>query len=71
MKDSHAQLSNTKAKHATSLDTLPGNVSKGNNTDNTNLHDLKHIKYRSMNYMTAQTVTYQLLVPVKIPFIYR
>ena len=45
-KDSHAQLRNTNASHVISLDTLPVNVSKGNNTHNTNLDDPKHIKYR-------------------------
>ena len=30
------------------------------------LDDPKHIKFRSMNYMTAQTVTHQMLVLAKI-----
>ena len=71
MKDSHAQLRHTNARHVISLDTLLVNVSKGNNTHNTNLDDPKHIKYRSMNYMTTQTATHQMLVPAKIPFVYR
>ena len=70
-KDSHAQLGNTNARHVISLDTLPVNVSKGNNTHNTNLDDSKHIKYRLMNYMTAQTVTHQMLVPAKIASVCR
>ena len=55
MKDSHAQLRNTNARHVISLDILPVNVSKG-----------KHIKYRLMTYMTAQTVTHQMLAPAKV-----
>ena len=32
---------------------------------------LKPIKYRQMKYMTAQTVTHQMLAPVKIPTVCR
>ena len=71
MKDSHVQLRNTNARHVISLDTLPVNVSKGNNTHSSNPDGPKHIKYRQMKYITAQTVTNQMLVPVKIPSVCR
>ena len=71
MKDSHAQLKNTNARHVISLDTLPANVSKENNTHSTNTDGPKHIKYRPMKYMTAQTVTHQMLAPAKIPSVCR
>ena len=71
MKDSHAQLRNTNARHVISLDTLPANVSKENNAHSTNTDGLKHIKFRLTKYMTAQTVTHQMLAPVKIPSVCR
>ena len=71
MKDLHAQLRNTNAMYVISLDTLPVNVSKGNNTHNTNLDNPKHIKYMPMKYMIAQSVTHQMLAPAKIPSVCR
>ena len=71
MKDSHAQLKNTNARHVISLDTLPANVSKGNNTHSTNIDGPKHIKYMPMKYMTAQTVTHQMSAPAKTPSVCR
>ena len=71
MKDSHAQQRNTKARHVISLDTLPADVSKENNTHSINTDGLKHIKYRPTKYMTARTFTHQLLAPVKIPSVCR
>ena len=65
-KDSHAQLRNTNARHVISLGILPANASKGNSIHNINIENPKHIKYRSMIYITTQTVTHQFLVPVKI-----
>ena len=67
VKDSYAQPKNTNARHVISLDTLPANVCKGNNTHSTNTDSPKNIKYRPMKYMTAHTVTHQMLTPVKIP----
>ena len=71
MKDSHAQLRSSNARHATNLDILPVNVSKGNNIHNTNLDNPKYTKYKWMIYMMTQTVTHQMLVPVKIPSVYK
>ena len=71
MKDSHAQLRNTNARHVISLDTLPANVSKENNTHSTNTDGPKHIKYGQMKYMAAQTATHQMLAPVRIPSVFR
>ena len=36
------------------------------NTHSTKTDGLKHIKYKLMKYMTTQTVTHQMLAPVKI-----
>ena len=70
-KDAHAQPRNTNARHVISLGTLPANVSKGNNTHSTSTDGPKHIRYRLMKYMTAHTVTHQMLAPAKIPSVCR
>ena len=67
MKDSHAQLRNTNARHVINSDILPVNISKGNSIHNINLDNPKHTKYKWMSHMTTHTITHQMSVPVKIP----
>ena len=58
-------LRSTNARHAINSHILLVNVSKGNNIHNINLDNPKLTKYKWMIPMTTQTVTHQILVPVK------